>query len=85
MSRAAKHARKHPPLDTGVPWMVWGLFIGWLAGAIDEMVEGVSMFRMIAGGAAGLTMGILADVIRSQLRKRAAARKAEQKRRGKPA
>lgn len=83
MSRTTKHARKHPPLEAGIPWMLWGLLIGWLVGAIDEMVEGLSMLRMLAGGVAGVTLGAVADVIRSQLRKRAATRKSEQKRRGK--
>ncbi len=82
MSRGTRHGRKHLPLDSGVPWMVWGLLIGWLAGAADEIVEGLSMFRMMVGGVAGLALGALADVVRGQIRKRAASNNAEQKRRG---
>jgi uncharacterized membrane protein YeaQ/YmgE (transglycosylase-associated protein family) len=71
MSRAGKSARKHLQPENGIPWMVWGLLIGWLAGAIDEIVEGVSMFRMMAGGVAGLLIGAVADNIRHWMRTRA--------------
>ena len=83
MSRAEKSARKHPALETGIPWMFWGLLIGWMAGAIDEFLEGISMFRMMAGGIAGLLLGALLDAVRNQRQKRPAAN-SPQNRRGKP-
>lgn len=71
MSHGGKSARKHPPLENGIPWILWGLLFGWVAGAIDEIFEGVSMVRMLIGGLAGLLLGALADVVRAKLRNRA--------------
>lgn len=82
MSKHRKHAVKPSVVASGMPWIVPGLFIGLLVGAISEAVYGISMFRMLEGSVAGLVLGALADFIRSRLRKRGGGGNPGQKRRG---
>lgn len=82
MSKNRKHAVKPPVVSSGMPWIVPGLFIGLLAGAVAEVVYGNSMVRMLEGSVAGLTVGALADFIRGRWRVRPRAASAGQKRRG---
>jgi K+-transporting ATPase A subunit len=81
MPKRSKKAEKlRSATEDGLPWMVWGLFIGMLAGGVAEVIYGISMYRMIAGGIAGVMVGALADFIRSRRRKQAKRVKCFQKR-----
>lgn len=54
MSIRSKEKPRQTGFRGGLPWIVAGLFIGFLAGLVDELIYGVSMFRMIGGAVAGL-------------------------------
>lgn len=83
MSKRSKKADKQrSSAEDGLPWMMWGLLIGMLVGAVAEIIYGISMLRMVAGAIAGVLLGAVADFFRNRRRKRAVSVKTPQKRRG---
>lgn len=83
MSKRSKKADKQrSAAEDGLPWMMWGLLIGTLLGAVAEVIYGISMLRMVAGAIVGVMAGALVDFIRDRRRKRAELVKTPQKRRG---
>lgn len=83
MSKRKEKQASKPAESMGSMWMVVGLFTGWLVGAVSEVVCGVSMIRMLAGGVVGLALGALVDFIIDRRRKREAAVKGMHKHREK--
>lgn len=69
MSTRSKEKARKDAHRGGVPWMIPGLFIGFIVGLVDELIYGISMIRMMEGAVAGLAVGALADFIRNRMRK----------------
>jgi tetrahydromethanopterin S-methyltransferase subunit C len=84
MSRHSKAKARQQAISAGLPWIVPSLFLGLLAGGIDEAIHGLSMFRMAGGALVGLLIGAAADFIRGRARKRTTAMKLPHAPRGKP-
>ncbi len=82
MSKHRKHEAEPRVGASGMPWIVPGLFVGLLAGAVSEVIYGNSMLRMLEGSVGGLAVGALADFIRSRWRARPKGASPGQKHRG---